>query len=78
MMRRVIDNNDDIWRGKEFFCPNSKNPKNPCGDPVVGKDGIVFFTHRRLNFVRIEHGIFGKSAIYICPICHYEHKESIP
>lgn len=64
------------WAMKEFFCRNSSNSVDPCGDPV-SNGSRIYFTKRRMNFVRIVIGFLGNSALYRCPVCGWELKVPI-
>jgi hypothetical protein len=63
---------------QEYFCPNSDSAYNPCGDPVTDGMGRVYFTHRRMNYVRTETGWLGsKTAVYECPVCKRQHRAAV-
>lgn len=71
----AIENETENWAAREFFCPHSSRKNNPCGDPVVGANQQIYFTHRRLNFIGFETKgwTMVKTAVYECPVCKHQH-----
>jgi len=62
----------------EFFCVNSRSSKNPCGDPIADNAGNVHYTHRRLNFMKIDESWTGSvTAIFQCPVCGVSRRQKI-
>lgn len=55
-------NKDDL-KNVEAYCP-----KETCGDPVPGFDGVLRYTKRRLVFMGVS--VLGR-AKYVCPVCSY-------
>lgn len=49
-------------KGLEVYCRNDK-----CGDPVLGANGVVYFTKRRMNYAGYQQ--LQNMPIYKCPVC---------